>query len=113
MDLNADDASVKRLLKSGSKALFFLAQQLNNVWFNRRLKRRDAVLESLSSGCTPEEISAFQNSIDDGTDNLFPEDIVREVSEKHHARVEKAVLRKAISSSSGGKRRVSPSGTSS
>ena len=112
MDPKADDTSVKRLLKSGSKALSFLAQQLNHVCFNLRLKRRDAVLESLSSGCTPEEISALRNSIDDGSDNLFPEDVVREVSEKHHSRVEKAALRKAISSSSGSKRKASPSGTS-
>ena len=81
MDPSSDVASVKRLLRSGSKALFFLAQQRNNLWFNLRLKRRDAVLESLTSGCTPEEISALRNSIVDGSDNLFPDEVVREVSE--------------------------------
>ena len=104
MDPSCEEASVKRLLRSGSKALFFLAQQLNNLWFNLRLKRRDAVLESLTSGCTPEEISALRNSIVDDSDNLFSDDDVREVSQSHHSRVEKAAFRKAISSSSGGKR---------
>ena len=114
LDPTVDVASIKRLIRSGSKALFFLAQQINTVWFNLRLKRRDAALESLVSGCAPEDSSALRNGIVDGSDNLFPEEIVREVSDRYQSRLEKAAIRKAVSSSaSSGKRKPSPANTSS
>ena len=113
LDPTSDVASVKRVLKSGSKALFFLAQQINNVWFNLRLKRRNSVLEALTSGCTPEEVFTLRNSIVDGTDNLFLDQVVREFAEGYHSRMEKAAIRKAVSSSSRGKKKPSPKRSSS
>ena len=85
----------------------FLAQQLSITWFNLRLKRRDTVLDNLISGCTPEDKSALRNKVMDDSDNLFPEEVIRDVLQSHKTRTESAVLRKAISSS--GKRRSSPS----
>ena len=107
MDPAKDAASIQRLLRSGSRALFFLSCQLNNAWTNLKLKRRDSVLESLASGCTPENISALRNGTFDNSDNLFPEEVVRDVVKDSRSRAESTVLRKTAFSGSG-KRRSSP-----
>ena len=106
LDPTSDEASIRRLLRSGSKALFFLARQLNVLWANLRLKRRDAVLSDLVAGCTPEDTAAIRNGRLDDSDFLFPEELVNEVLETRKDRMESRVLQDTIYPK--GKRRSSP-----
>ena len=107
LDPTKDEASIRRLLQSGSKALFFLARQSNNLWANLRLKRREAVLSDLATGCTPEDISALRNGSLDDSGYLFPQEIVRDVLERKRVRAESKLLQKAAFPE--GKKRSSPS----
>ena len=106
LDPEHDEASIRRLLASGAKALRFQASQVSSLWVNLRLKRRDAVLGDLASGCTPEDIAALRNGLLDDSGYLFPEEVVRDVLAAKRTRQERQVLQDATSS----KKRPSPVG---
>ena len=108
MDPSQDEATIRRLLTSGSKALEFLADQVNWQWFSLRLKRRDAVLESVISDCPPEDLAALRNGICDDSGRLFPEETVRDAIKNTRTRVETVAFRKVASSGSAGKRNPPP-----
>ena len=107
LDPTRDEASIRRLLQSGSRALFFLARQINTVWINLRLKRRDSALESLVTGCSPEDVAALRNGLVDDSSNLFPEEVMRDVVKNLRSRSETEALRKVAFPE--GKKRSSPS----
>ena len=107
LDPTRDETSIRRLLQSGSRALFFLARQVNNVWINLRLKRRESVLESLVNGCSPEDVAALRNGLVDDSNLLFPEEVVRDVVRNLRSRSETEALRKVAFPD--GKKRSSPS----
>ena len=107
LDPTRDEASIRRLLQSGSRGLFFLARQTSNLWANLRLKRRDAVLSDLVSACTPEDTAALRNGSLDDSDRLFPEEVVRDVLENKKTRVESKILQKVAFPDA--KKRSSPS----
>ena len=107
MDPTRDEAAIRRLLQSGSKALFFLARQANNSWTNLKLKRRESVLEALVTGCTAEDTAALRNGTVDTSDRLFPEEVVLQVTKKLRTRSETEALRKVAFSTE--KKRSSPS----
>ena len=108
LDPTCDEASIRRLLASGGKALWFLAYQVSNLLANMRLKRRDAVLGSLVAGVSPEDKAALRNSVFDDSGRLFAEEIVRDVVKNTRSRTETEVLRKVAFSAGSGKRRPSP-----
>ena len=107
LDPTRDEVSIRRMLQSGSKALFFLARQLNTMWANLKLKRRDAVLGSLALGCTPENVAALRFGSLDDPDRLFPEEAIRDVTQDRRTRAESKSLQKIAFSSE--KKRSSPS----
>ena len=106
LETSSEKPTIRRLLQSGGKALFFLARQANVMWANVRLKRRDTILNDLVSGCAPEDVAAIRNGRLDDSGHLFPEEVVMEVIEARKDRLESRVLQDAVYSS--GKRRSSP-----
>ena len=96
LDPSRDEATIRWLLDSGSRAVFYLANLANNMWFNLRLKRRDAVLGAVVSDCSPEDLSTLRNGIFDDSGRLFAEETIRGVAASTRSRVETVALRKVL-----------------
>ena len=108
LDPNQDETTIHRLLDSGSKAVFFLSNQINNVWYNLRLKRRDAVLGAVASDCSPEDLSALRNGAFDDSGCFFSGETVRVVALNTCSHVETVALRKVAFAGATVKRHTSP-----
>ena len=62
--------------------------QVSNRLVNLRLKCRELFLESLVSGCSPEDTADLRNGFPDDSSRLFPKEVVRDVNESYRFRSE-------------------------
>ena len=106
LDPTRDEATIRRMLTSGGMGLSYISDMVNTLWFNLRLKRRDAVLGAVHSECSPEDLSMLRNGSFDDSGRLFPEEAVRDVIEASRSRVNAAAMRRAAQPGGSGKRQL-------
>ena len=107
MDPAQYKTAILRMLLSGSKVVLLLGHLSNNFWTNLRLKRRDSVLESVVSDCSPDYLSALRRGVFDDQARLFSKESVREAVTHVSASLQTLAFRKVAGSGASGNKQSS------